>query len=162
MFPIAASLFEAQQLNKRQNCSWKQMRSDDCTAAWADWLNDFFFISSSGSTCCTASLVLAAPLFLSLLPSLPLPLQLPTPLTLSPSMHQFLCLNHSPSFTFPPSASYCALLCVSNSDCLQISRILISTSDHGAIITVKSIAKIDFVCLQDGFKVFSHIWNCSL
>ena len=46
-----ATLFEAQQLNNSQHCSWKQMRPDDCIAAWADWLNDFFFISSEGSTC---------------------------------------------------------------------------------------------------------------
>lgn len=68
-------------------------------------------------------------------PPLPLPLQLSTPLTLPPSMHQCLCLNHSPSFTFPLSGSHHALLCASNSDCHQISRILISTSDHVAIIT---------------------------
>lgn len=73
MFPIAASLFEAQQLNKRQNCSWKQMRSDDCTAARADWLNDFFFISSSSSTCCTLTLLL------SLSPSLPITSPTPSP-----------------------------------------------------------------------------------
>lgn len=89
------------------------------------------------------------------LPSLPpITTQLPTPLTLSPSMHQFLCLNHSPSFTFPLSGSDCALLCVSNSDCLQISRILISTSDHGAIITEKSIGKIDFFVYKMASKCF--------
>ena len=135
MFPIAASLFEPQQLNKRQNCSWKQMRSDDCTTALADWLNDFFFISSSGSTCRTALPHSSSSSLPVTYPPLPLPLQLSTPLTLPPSMHQFLCLNHSPSFTFPLSGSHHALLCASKNDCHQISRILISRSDHVAIIT---------------------------
>lgn len=117
MFPIAASLFEAQQLNKRLNCSWKQMRSDDCSTARADWLNDFFFISSSSSTCCTASLSVQptphprtpppAPLFLSLSPFLLLPLQFLTPLTLSPSIHHFFCFTNSQSFTSPLTEQKC-------------------------------------------------------
>lgn len=158
MFPIAVALFEAQQLNKKQNGPWKQMRSDDCTTAWTDWLNDFFFISAGSSTFCTASLplVLAAPFFLSLLPSHYLANSQPL-FSLWDPMHHFFCLNHSTSFTTLLFGSYSALLCVSNSDCLQISRILISTDNHGATISVMSIVKIDFVCLQNSFKVLSHI-----
>lgn len=45
--------------------------------------------------------------------TLPLPLQLSAPLTLSPPMHQFLCVNHFTSLTFPLSGSYCSsLMCL--------------------------------------------------
>lgn len=93
-------------------------------------------------------LVFAAALFLSLLPS-PLPLQLLTalsPYSLSKPFHIFclrilwelLCLIMSPTvIAFKP---------------LQFSP-----HRHGATIIVKGISKIDFVCVQEGFKVFSHI-----
>lgn len=126
MFPIAVALFEAQQLNKKQNGPWKQMRSDDCTAAWTDWLNDFFFISSGSSTAAQPPSplvwVLASPRFQSLLPppspptrppTHPLPLSLSTTslptatfFSLRDPLHHFFCLNHSTSFlwAFSPAA----------------------------------------------------------
>lgn len=127
MFPIAVALFAAQQLNKKQNGPWKQMRSDDCTAAWTDWLNDFFFISSGSSTAAqppfpsSSSSSVAPPNPLnpplqSLLPPAPHP---PTHYrsrshpprhfffpSLRDPMHHFFCLNHSTSFlrAFSPAA----------------------------------------------------------
>lgn len=172
MFPIAGALFEAQQLNKRQNGPWKQMRSDDCTTAWTDWLNDFFFISSGSSTAAQLPSplvwVLASPRFQSLRPpsgplTHPLPPSLSTTslptttfLSLWDPMHHFFCLNYSTSFFFFTSlfsGRYSALLCVSNSDCLQISRILIST---GNCCTTISVVETDYVCCQNSLRLFSH------
>lgn len=153
------------------------MRSDDCTAAWTDWLNDFFFISSGSSTAAqppfpssSSSSVAPPPQdppnppLQSLLPPAPHP---PThyrsrshpprhffffflsarsyaPFLLSKPFHIF--------FTSLLSGRYSTLLCVSNSDCLQISRILISTGNRRATISVMSVVETHYVCWQNSLK----------
>lgn len=150
------------------------MRSDDCTAAWTDWLNDFFFISSGSSTAAqppfpsSSSSSVATPTppnppLQSLLPPsaathppiTALALTLPAtffflsarsyaPFLLSKPFHIF--------FTSLLSGRYSTLLCVSNSDCLQISRILISTGNRRATISVMSVVETHYVCWQNSLK----------
>lgn len=150
------------------------MRSDDCTAAWTDWLNDFFFISSGSSTAAqppfpsSSSSSVAPPIPLnpplqSLLPPAPHP---PTHYRSRshPPRHFFFFLSarsYAPFLLSKPfhifftsllSGRYSTLLCVSNSDCLQISRILISTGNRRATISVMSVVETHYVCWQNSLK----------
>lgn len=84
------------------------MRSDDCTVAWADWLNDFFFISSRGSTCCTA---LPLPVAFTLPPiTSPTPnpfssvsVYTPFPILYVPPLWELLCLVMCLQQWLPPN-----------------------------------------------------------
>lgn len=149
------------------------MRSDDCTAAWTDWLNDFFFISSGSSTAAqppfpssSSSTVAPQPLWTHLFSHSCPPLRTHPPITALaltlPATFFFLSArSYAPFLLSKPfhifftsllSGRYSTLLCVSNSDCLQISRIPISTGNRRATISVMSVVETHYVCWQNSLK----------